>query len=167
MPAHLVEPARLCDEPGDHDLACTGHPLSDGGMTTSDSPATMNVQRGARTRRVRHGALGCVLPAPDPRRMAEGLSMLDRMTRGRAFAGFARDLRTRWPKVCGQRSPGTADDATHAGPMPAPSANSMANVPIEYPWLSTSSECPHQRALRRPDEPAATRLVPNFSSTFS
>jgi alkanesulfonate monooxygenase SsuD/methylene tetrahydromethanopterin reductase-like flavin-dependent oxidoreductase (luciferase family) len=47
---------------------------------------------GARTRRVRLGSMVVVLPWHDPVRVAEGFSMLDHMTGGRAILGIGRGL---------------------------------------------------------------------------
>jgi hypothetical protein len=47
--------------------------------------------------------LGLVLPAWDPIRAAEELAVLDHLTKGRVYAGFARGYQDRWVNVLGQQ----------------------------------------------------------------
>lgn len=108
----LSEFAQCCDDLGYYGLAFTEHHLSIEGMTTSNNPALLNVYLGLKTKRIRHGALGYVLPAHNPLRVAEDIAMVDQMTRGRAFAGFARGIQARWLNVFGQHYPGIADNVT-------------------------------------------------------
>ena len=112
MLVDLTELAQCCDEHGYYGLAFTEHHLSIEGMTTSNNPALLNVYLGLKTRRIRHGALGYVLPAHNPLRVAEDIAMVDQMTQGRAFAGFARGIQARWLNVFGQHYPGIADNLT-------------------------------------------------------
>lgn len=112
MLVDLTELAQCCDDHGYYGLAFTEHHLSIEGMTTSNNPALLNVYLGLKTRRIRHGALGYVLPAHNPLRVAEDIAMVDQMTQGRAFAGFARGIQARWLNVFGQHYPGIADNIT-------------------------------------------------------
>ena len=49
------------------------------------------------------GQLGIVLPASTPLRVAEDIAMLDHMSGGRAFAGFARGYQRRWVDTLAQQ----------------------------------------------------------------
>jgi len=44
-----------------------------------------------------------VLPAWDPLRVAEEIAVLDHLTKGRFYAGFARGYQDRWVNVLGQQ----------------------------------------------------------------
>ncbi len=59
------------------------------GREPSPSPDAMIAAAAQRTRRIRLGALGHLLPYHDPRELAHRLLFLDHMTRGRFTAGFA------------------------------------------------------------------------------
>jgi alkanesulfonate monooxygenase SsuD/methylene tetrahydromethanopterin reductase-like flavin-dependent oxidoreductase (luciferase family) len=51
---------------------------------------------------VRVGQLGIVLPAASPLRVAEDIAILDQMSGGRAYAGFARGYQARWVNTLAQ-----------------------------------------------------------------
>ena len=53
--------------------------------------------------RTKFSPLGLVLPSWDPIRAAEELAVLDHLTRGRIYAGFARGYQDRWINVLGQQ----------------------------------------------------------------
>jgi alkanesulfonate monooxygenase SsuD/methylene tetrahydromethanopterin reductase-like flavin-dependent oxidoreductase (luciferase family) len=55
------------------------------------------------TKRIRVGQLGIVLPASSPLRVAEDIAMLDHISNGRAFAGFARGYQRRWVDTLAQQ----------------------------------------------------------------
>lgn len=108
----LTDFAQYADDHGYYGMAFTEHHLSVEGMTVSNNPAILNMFFGAKTKRLRHGALGYVLPAHNPLRVAEDIAMVDQLTQGRAFAGFARGIQTRWLNTFGQLIPGLADNVT-------------------------------------------------------
>jgi len=63
------------------------------------------------------GALGYVMATQDPIRVAEETAILDHITRGKYFVGFARGYQSRWTNILGQFSDtvatvsdGSADD---------------------------------------------------------
>ena len=76
------------------------------GLEVSNNPVLLDLYVAMRTKRVRVGQLGIVLSASNPLRVAEDIAMLDRMTGGRAIAGFARGFQRRWVDVLGQHLPG-------------------------------------------------------------
>jgi len=49
------------------------------------------------------GSLGYVMSVDDPIRVAEETAVLDHMTKGRCFVGFARGYQARWTNVLGQK----------------------------------------------------------------
>lgn len=114
MLGHLVEQARYLDDHGYYGIAFTEHHLHVEGITVSNNPVMLDQYIGARTQRIRVGQLGLVLPPSNPIRVAEDIAMLDQMTRGRAFAGFARGIQPRWVNILGQHLPGLADNRTDA-----------------------------------------------------
>jgi len=78
----------------------------------SNNPVMLDHYIAARTKRIRVGQLGLVLPPSNPLRVAEDVAVLDQMTQGRAFAGFARGIQSRWVNILGQHLPGLADNLT-------------------------------------------------------
>src|SRR5690606_31233495 len=64
---------------------------------------------GMQTRNLRVGQCGLVLPCHNPLRIAEDIAILDQMTQGRAFAGFARGYQPRWVNTLGQHYATLAD----------------------------------------------------------
>jgi hypothetical protein len=57
----------------------------------------------ARTKNIRFSPIGLVLPSWDPIRCAEEIAVLDHLTKGRIYAGFARGYQDRWVNVLGQQ----------------------------------------------------------------
>jgi len=67
------------------------------------APLMLYTDLAARTKRIKFSPLGLVLPGWDPIRAAEELAILDHLTRGRVYAGFARGYQDRWVNVLGQQ----------------------------------------------------------------
>lgn len=112
MLEHLVEIAQYIDQHGYYGIGFTEHHLSVEGMTCSISPQMLGLHLSHYTKSLRFGALGHVLPAQDPLRLAGEIAMLDQMTQGRAFAGFARGVQTRWINCLAQHRHSLADNIT-------------------------------------------------------
>ena len=112
MLADLAEQARYLDEHGYYGVAFTEHHFHIEGEEVSTNPIMLDLFIGMQTRNLRVGQLGIVLPCQNPIRVAEDVAMLDQMTRGRAFAGFARGYQPRWVNTLGQHYQGLADNAT-------------------------------------------------------
>jgi alkanesulfonate monooxygenase SsuD/methylene tetrahydromethanopterin reductase-like flavin-dependent oxidoreductase (luciferase family) len=111
MLKHLVEIAQYVDDHGYYGIGFTEHHMSIEGMTMSNCPGMLDLYLGDRTKNINLGVLGYVLPVHDPFRVAAEISMLDQMTQGRAIAGFARGVQTRWVNTMGQHR-GLADNIT-------------------------------------------------------
>lgn len=112
MLQHLIEIAQYIDEYGYFGIGFTEHHLSVEGMTCSISPQMLGLHLAHHTKNLRFGALGHVLPVHDPLRLAGEIAMLDQMTQGRAFAGFARGVQTRWINSMAQHRLSLADNIT-------------------------------------------------------
>ena len=95
--------AVLADDAGFDVFATTEHHFHSEGYETSVAPLMLYADLAARTRRIKFAPLGLVLPAWDPIRAAEELAVLDQLTKGRLYAGFARGYQDRWVNVLGQQ----------------------------------------------------------------
>lgn len=112
MLTNLAQQAEYLDEHGYYGVAFTEHHLHVEGITLSNNPVLLDQYIGMRTRNIRVGQMGMVLPPNNPLRVAEDIAVLDQMTQGRAFAGFARGIQSRWLNTFGQHLPGLADNMT-------------------------------------------------------
>jgi alkanesulfonate monooxygenase SsuD/methylene tetrahydromethanopterin reductase-like flavin-dependent oxidoreductase (luciferase family) len=106
MLEELGEQARLADDLGYDSISFTEHHFHIEGFEISNNPVLLDLFVGMQTKRIRVGQLGIVLPAQNPIRVAEDVAMLDRMTGGRANAGFARGYQRRWVDVLAQQTHG-------------------------------------------------------------
>jgi alkanesulfonate monooxygenase SsuD/methylene tetrahydromethanopterin reductase-like flavin-dependent oxidoreductase (luciferase family) len=95
--------AVLADDAGFDAFATTEHHFHSEGYETSVAPLLLYADLAARTKRIKFAPLGLVLPAWDPLRAAEELAVLDHLTKGRIYAGFARGYQDRWVNVLGQQ----------------------------------------------------------------
>jgi alkanesulfonate monooxygenase SsuD/methylene tetrahydromethanopterin reductase-like flavin-dependent oxidoreductase (luciferase family) len=93
----------LADDAGFDVFATTEHHFHSEGYEASVAPLLLYADLAARTKRIKFAPLGLVLPAWDPIRAAEELAVLDHLTRGRLYAGFARGYQDRWVNVLGQQ----------------------------------------------------------------
>ncbi len=106
MLAEISEQARLADQLGYDSISFTEHHFHIEGFELSNNPVLLDLYVAMQTERIRVGQLGIVLPAQNPLRVAEDIAMLDRMTGGRANAGFARGYQRRWVDVMAQQTHG-------------------------------------------------------------
>lgn len=95
MLRQVGEIARLADELGYEGIGFTEHHFHIEGFECSTNPVLWDLFVAQQTKRVRVGQLGIVLPASSPLRVAEDIAMLDQMSGGRAYAGFARGYQAR------------------------------------------------------------------------
>ena len=95
--------AVFADDAGFDVFATTEHHFHSEGYETSVAPLLLYADLAARTKRIKFSPLGMVLPAWDPIRAAEELAVLDQLTKGRIYAGFARGYQDRWVNVLGQQ----------------------------------------------------------------
>src|SRR5262245_53169222 len=113
MLKHLLEQAQYMDAHGYYGVGFTEHHFHIEGEEVSNNPVLLDCYIGMGTKNIRVGQLGIVLPAQNPLRVAEDVAMLDQMTEGRAFAGFARGYQPRWVNTLGQHYPGLSDSSTN------------------------------------------------------
>lgn len=102
MLKNLLEQCRYMDEHGYYGVGFTEHHFHVEGEEVSTNPVMLDTYLGLQTKNLRVGQLGLVLPTQNPLRVAEDIAMLDQMTQGRAFAGFARGYQPRWVNTLGQ-----------------------------------------------------------------
>ena len=98
----IVEQASFAEELGYYGVGFTEHHFHVEGFELSTNPLLLDAHVAAHTERIKVGQLALVLPTHHPLRVAEDLAMLDQITRGRAYAGFARGYQTRWVNTLGQ-----------------------------------------------------------------
>lgn len=103
MLGELSEQIRYMDEQGFYGVGFTEHHFHIEGEEVSTNPIMLDLYFGMQTKHIKLGQLGLVLPAHNPVRIAEDIAILDQMTHGRAFAGFARGYQPRWVNVLGQQ----------------------------------------------------------------
>lgn len=95
--------AVFADDAGFDVMATTEHHFHSEGFEASVAPLLLYTDLAARTKRIKFSPLGLVLPSWDPLRVAEELAVLDHLTKGRIYAGFARGYQDRWVNVLGQQ----------------------------------------------------------------
>ena len=113
MLAEISEQARLADDLGYDSISFTEHHFHIEGFELSNNPVLLDLFVGMQTKNIRVGQLGIVLPSRNPIRVAEDIAMLDRMTGGRANAGFARGYQRRWVDVMAQQTHGISGALPH------------------------------------------------------
>ena len=106
MLREVSEQAKLADDLGYDSISFTEHHFHVEGFELSNNPVLLDLYIAMQTKRLRVGQLGIVLPAQNPIRVAEDIAMLDRMSGGRANAGFARGYQRRWVDIMGQQTHG-------------------------------------------------------------
>ncbi len=93
------------------------HHFHSEGYEVCPNPTLLAAYWAAITKNVRLGQLGFVMSVQNPMRVAEDAAILDHLTAGRSFVGFARGYQDRWTNIFGQHlgsrashSDGSADD---------------------------------------------------------
>ncbi len=113
MLREVLGQCQLADELGFDSVSFTEHHFHCEGFELSNNPVMLDLFIGLQTKRLRVGQLGIVLPANNPLRVAEDIAMLDRMTGGRANAGFARGYQRRWVDTMAQQTHGVQGVRPH------------------------------------------------------
>ena len=78
------------------------HHLHSEGYEVGPSPGALNAYWAAKLSRMHVGAMGYVMATQDPIRVAEETSVIDHLSEGRFFVGFARGYQSRWTNILGQ-----------------------------------------------------------------
>ena len=93
---------RACDNNGFWGVATIEHHFWSEGYEVGPSPGTLDAYWAAITKNVRVGQLGYVMSTQNPIRVAEETAIIDHLSGGRSFVGFARGYQSRWTNVVGQ-----------------------------------------------------------------
>ncbi len=108
---------RWCDNEDVWGAATIEHHFHSEGYEVGPNPGILNAYWAAMTKNIRLGQLGYVMSAQNPIRVAEEAAILDHLSQGRCFIGFARGYQDRWTNILGQHlgtrathSDGSADD---------------------------------------------------------
>lgn len=115
MLKELSDQAKFMDAHGYYGIGTTEHHFHIEGEEVSTNPILIDLYLAMQTKNLKVGQLGNVLPSHNPIRLAEDIAMLDQMSGGRAFAGFARGYQPRWVATLGQQMDGMAN-ANELGP---------------------------------------------------
>jgi alkanesulfonate monooxygenase SsuD/methylene tetrahydromethanopterin reductase-like flavin-dependent oxidoreductase (luciferase family) len=99
---------RAADDLGFWGVSTIEHHFHSEGYEVGPNPALFNAYWAAITKKVRVGQLGFVMSAQNPLRVAEDVAILDHLTKGRTFVGFARGYQSRWTNILGQHLGGKA-----------------------------------------------------------
>lgn len=109
---------KAADAMGVWGLSTIEHHLHSEGYEVGPNPGILNAWWAGHVKNAHIGALGYVMATQDPIRVAEETAILDHITKGRYFVGFARGYQSRWANILGQFtdtvatvSDGSADDA--------------------------------------------------------
>jgi len=93
---------KAADDLGFWGAATIEHHFWSEGYEVGPNPGVLDAYWIAMTRSVRLGQLGYVMSAQNPIRVAEEVAILDHLSRGRCFVGFARGYQARWTNILGQ-----------------------------------------------------------------
>jgi len=93
---------KAADQLGLWGVATIEHHFWSEGYECGPNPGVLDAYWAAITKNVRVGQLGYVMSTQNPIRVAEETAILDHLTRGRCFVGFARGYQSRWTNIVGQ-----------------------------------------------------------------
>jgi alkanesulfonate monooxygenase SsuD/methylene tetrahydromethanopterin reductase-like flavin-dependent oxidoreductase (luciferase family) len=93
---------RAADEMGLWGVSSIEHHFWSEGYECGPCPGILNAYWASFTKNVRVGQMGYVMSSQNPIRVAEETAVLDHLTQGRFFVGFARGYQSRWTNVLGQ-----------------------------------------------------------------
>jgi alkanesulfonate monooxygenase SsuD/methylene tetrahydromethanopterin reductase-like flavin-dependent oxidoreductase (luciferase family) len=97
-----IDIIKAAEEMGVWGASTIEHHLHSEGYEVGPNPGILNAWWAAQFKKIRIGALGYVMATQDPIRVAEETAILDHITRGRYFVGFARGYQSRWTNTLGQ-----------------------------------------------------------------
>jgi len=84
------------------------HHLHSEGYEVGPAPGALNAYWAGKFSKLHVGALGYVMATQDPIRVAEETAVIDHLSEGRFFVGFARGYQSRWTNILGQFSESVA-----------------------------------------------------------
>jgi len=98
----MVDLAQLVEELGFTAVTYSEHHFYTEGLEAGATPTPHLLHLLFKTRRIKVGPVGFVLPTWDPIRLAEDVAWADHMSKGRVIVGLARGVFPRWVNVLGQ-----------------------------------------------------------------
>lgn len=112
-----IDIIRAAEDLGVWGASTIEHHLHSEGYEVGPNPGILNAWWAGQFKKIHIGALGYVMATQDPIRVAEETAILDHITEGRYFVGFARGYQSRWTNTLGQftetratLSDGSSDD---------------------------------------------------------
>ncbi|MGH7966884.1 MAG: LLM class flavin-dependent oxidoreductase [Candidatus Binatia bacterium] len=99
----MVDLAQMAEDLDFSILTYSEHHFYTEGLEAGSAPTPHILNLAFKTKRIKIGPLGFVLPTWDPIRLALDVAWADQMTQGRVVVGLARGAFTRWVNVLGQR----------------------------------------------------------------
>jgi len=97
-----IDIVKAADQLGAWAVSTIEHHLHSEGYELAPNPGVINAMWSQHVKNARVGTIGYVAATRDPIRMAEEMAVLDHMTNGKYFAGFARGYQARWAHILGQ-----------------------------------------------------------------
>ncbi len=98
----MTDIVKAADALGFWGLTEIEHHFHSEGYEVNPSPGILNAYWASQVKQLRMGQLGYVMGAQHPIRVAEETAMLDHLTHGKFFVGFARGYQSRWTDIIGQ-----------------------------------------------------------------
>ena len=98
----MTEIIQAADEMGFWGAATPEHHFWSEGYEVAPSPGATNAYWLAKTKNIHIGPLGYVMSTHNPIRVAEEVAVIDHLSKGRTFVGFARGYQSRWTNTYGQ-----------------------------------------------------------------
>jgi alkanesulfonate monooxygenase SsuD/methylene tetrahydromethanopterin reductase-like flavin-dependent oxidoreductase (luciferase family) len=102
MLQEMVELTQMAEDLGFEIVTYSEHHFYTEGMEAGATPTPHLLHLTSKTKRIKIGPLGFVLPTWDPIRLAEDVAWADQISRGRVIVGLARGVFPRWVNVLGQ-----------------------------------------------------------------
>ncbi len=103
-----LEILQAAEKMGVWGAATIEHHLHSEGYEVGPNPGVLNAWWAGQLKTMHVGALGYVMAAQDPIRVAEETAIIDHLTKGRFFVGLARGYQSRWTNILGQFSQSVA-----------------------------------------------------------
>jgi alkanesulfonate monooxygenase SsuD/methylene tetrahydromethanopterin reductase-like flavin-dependent oxidoreductase (luciferase family) len=98
----MGEIIQAADNMGFWGAATPEHHFWSEGYEVAPSPGATNAYWLAKTKNIHIGPLGYVMSTQNPIRVAEEVAVIDHLSQGRTFVGFARGYQSRWTNTLGQ-----------------------------------------------------------------
>ena len=97
-----IDIIKAADDMGVWGASTIEHHLHSEGYEVGPNPGVLNAWWAGQVKNIHVGALGYVMATQDPIRVAEETAILDHITKGKFFVGFARGYQSRWANILGQ-----------------------------------------------------------------